>query len=143
MRRKKVRIIIDTNLWISFLLSKSLEKLDQLFSNNSATLIFSQELIDEFIEVAQRPKFKKYFEASDLEDLILHIRSHGEFIHATTHVDLCMDKKDNFLLSLAKDGKAHFLLTGDNDLLQIGKIGKTSILTFTQFLEIKLSTRLK
>lgn len=31
--------------------------------------------------------------------------------------NLCRDPKDNFLLSIAKDGNANYLLTGDNDLL--------------------------
>jgi predicted nucleic acid-binding protein len=66
MRRKKDRIIIDTNLWISFLLSKSTSGLDRLLLEQSINLIFSQELLDEFIEVARRPKLKKYFNLSDL-----------------------------------------------------------------------------
>ena len=53
--QKKDRLIIDTNLWISFLLTKDLSKLDNLFAGKSLILLFSQELIDEFIEVARRP----------------------------------------------------------------------------------------
>jgi predicted nucleic acid-binding protein len=43
--------------------------------------------------------------------------------------------KDNFLLALAKDGKAHYLLTGDKDLLDLEKFGKTRIVTISHFLE--------
>jgi uncharacterized protein len=43
------------------------------------------------------------------------------------------DSKDNFLLNLAVDGKADYLITGDKDLLEIGQIDKTSILTFKEF----------
>lgn len=44
--------------------------------------------------------------------------------------------KDNFLLELAIDGKAHFLLTGDSDLLDIKTIGKTSIIKVQNFLSV-------
>ena len=69
MPLKKDRVIIDTNLWISFLLSKNLDKLGYLISNNLITLIFSESILDEFINVATRPKFKKYFSSEDLNNL--------------------------------------------------------------------------
>ena len=48
---------------------------------------------------------------------------------------ICRDKKDNFLLSLAKDSKADYLLTGDEDLLVIQKFDDTEILSYTEFSE--------
>lgn len=134
MRRKKDRVVIDTNLWVSFLLTKTTPRLDRLFQRKSILLLFSQELLDEFIEVAGRTKFKKYFTSDDLEDLLFQIRIYAEFITIKSTVVMCRDPKDNFLLSLAKDGKADFLLTGDNDLLALKKIGKTHIQTISQFL---------
>jgi putative PIN family toxin of toxin-antitoxin system len=55
-KKEKHRIIIDTNLWISFLLTKDYSKIDGLLKNDLVVLLFSQNLIDEFIEVANRPK---------------------------------------------------------------------------------------
>ena len=54
------RIIIDTNLWISFLLTNNYTKLDVILSKGRK-LLFSQQLIEEFVKVVQRPKLKKYF----------------------------------------------------------------------------------
>lgn len=39
-------------------------------------------------------------------------------------VAICRDPNDNFLLALAKDGKADYLLTGDKDLLELQKVWK-------------------
>lgn len=133
MRIKKDRIIIDTNLWISFLLSKRNSRLDRLFLDQSVTVLFSQELLDEFIEVARRPKLKKYFNVADLESLLHQINLHAAFINVTSKFNECRDPKDNFLLSLALDGKANYLLTGDKDLLDLEKVGKTKVLTLTQY----------
>lgn len=66
----RIRVILDTNLWISYLISKRLSKIDSLFEQDGITLIFSETLFVEFIEVAQRPKFRKYFSEEDLERLI-------------------------------------------------------------------------
>ncbi len=130
----KHRVIIDTNLWISFLLTKNFAKIDRLFKDNKLTLLFSQELLDEFVEVAQRPKFEKYFSTNDLQDLLSQIRIKADFIYVTTFIDVCRDKKDNFLLALAIDGKATYLITGDTDLLVMKKIDKTEIITMSNYL---------
>lgn len=59
MRSKKV--ILDTNLWISFLISRRLDKIDNLLEEGSIKLIVSKESIEEFLTVSKRPNFKKYF----------------------------------------------------------------------------------
>ena len=128
MPKIKDRVIVDTNLWISFLLSKDYGKLDKLFNAENLILLFSRELLDEFVEVARRPKFKKYFSITDLNELLTEIHSRAEFIDVTSVVNLCRDEKDDFLLALAKDGKADFLITGDNDLLELEKFEKNEYL---------------
>ncbi len=132
---KNDRIIIDTNLWISFLLTKDYSKLDKLFSNNDLVLLFSAELLEEFVEVARRPKFKKYFAVADINSLLSEIHLKAEFLEVTSEINLCRDPKDDFLLSLSQDGNATHLITGDNDLLEIKVFGKTLILTIADYLE--------
>ncbi len=133
----KDRVIVDTNLWISFLLTKDFSTLDKLFADGSITLLFSQELLDEFIEVARRPKFKKYFSLNDLQDLLQELSLRAEFIAVTSTVNACRDPKDNFLLSLAVDGKATHLITGDKDLLDLENYKGTKIVTITAYLSEK------
>ncbi|RZJ98849.1 MAG: putative toxin-antitoxin system toxin component, PIN family [Flavobacterium sp.] len=137
MATTKDRVIVDTNLWISFLLTKDFSTLDKLFTDGSMTLLFSQELLDEFIEVARRPKFKKYFSLSDLQGLLQELNSHAEFITVTSTVDACRDPKDNFLLSLAVDGKATYLITGDKDLLDLRNFEETKMVTIAAYLSRK------
>ena len=134
MPKLKDRVIIDTNLWISFLINNDYFKLDKTLSDKLATLLYSQELIDEFIEVAQRPKFRRYFSADDLQALLLAMSDRAIFIDVSSTVTVCRDEKDNFLLALAKDGKASHLITGDKDLLVLKRFGKTKILTITEYL---------
>jgi uncharacterized protein len=134
MPKKKDRIIIDTNLWISYLLSGNYISLDKLFADQFITLLFSETLLNEFTEVARRPKFRKYFAIRDLENLFIKIKDEGEFIEVTSDIQICRDPKDNFLLSLAKDGKATYLITGDKDLLDIKIFGRTKIVTIRNYL---------
>jgi uncharacterized protein len=134
MPNKVTRIILDTNLWISFLISKDLSKLDELIFKKKALLVFSKELLDEFLEVTKRPKFRRFFSKTDVENVLETIDEYADFVIVKSKITICRDPKDNFLLSLSKDGKADFLLTGDKDLLDIGVFEKTSIETISDFL---------
>jgi putative PIN family toxin of toxin-antitoxin system len=135
--QKVSRIIIDTNLWISFLITKDYSKLDDILFSKQSILIFSQELLDEFLEVAGRPKFRRFFTTSDIEELLETIDEFADFVIVNTKINICRDEKDNFLLSLSVDGNADFLLTGDKDLLTLTNFGNTSIITITEFLQDK------
>src|SRR5450432_3795346 len=137
MQNKVSRIIIDTNLWISFLITKDFTKLDEIIFSRHGILIFSQELLDEFLDVARRPKFRRFFSASDIEEILETIDEYADFVKVQTQIEVCRDAKDNFLLSLSVDGNADFLLTGDKDLLDLIKFGETSIITISDFLKDK------
>ncbi|WP_225865825.1 putative toxin-antitoxin system toxin component, PIN family [Dyadobacter aurulentus] len=95
---------------------------------------FSKELLDEFLLVVKRPKFRKYFNQSDVEDLLETIDEFADFVVVNSRVDTCRDAKDNFLLALAADSNADFLLTGDKDLLELGRFQVTKISTIADFL---------
>lgn len=127
------RVILDTNLWISFLITNNFSQLDDLLSKDKCILIFSDELLEEFLSVTKRPKFKKFFSQEIVTKLLDAIKEFTEFVEVKSQVNLCRDEKDNFLLALAKDGKVDFLITGDKDLLVLEKFGSTSILTITQY----------
>jgi putative PIN family toxin of toxin-antitoxin system len=50
-----------------------------------------------------------------------------------TNTDLCRDSKDNYLLSLAINSNADYLITGDNDLLILEGISNTKIIKYIDF----------
>lgn len=132
---KSKKLILDTNLWISFLISKKFDLIDNLILTEDFQLIFSKELLEEFTTVAQRGKFKKYFDNNDIIKLLKLFDIYGKIIEVSSKIEICRDYKDNFLLSLAIDSNSDYLLTGDSDLLILKKIGKTKIITWNNFLK--------
>ncbi|MGB3452770.1 MAG: putative toxin-antitoxin system toxin component, PIN family [Moheibacter sp.] len=137
MKNNPERIIIDTNIWISFLISKDYTQLDEILFSRKCILIFSEELLDEFLTVIKRPKFRRFFSREDTENLIETIQDYAEFVEVVSEVNACRDEKDNFLLSLSKDSIADYLITGDNDLLELKKYENTKIITITEFMRNK------
>lgn len=67
--------------------------------------------------------------------LIETVQEYAEFFVVESKAEICRDLKDNFLLSLSKDSKADFLITGDKDLLDLKQFESTKIITMTEFLE--------
>ena len=82
-----------------------------------------------------KPKLKKYFSENALEEMLDVFEPFIDFIKVKSKVRICRDPNDDFLLALAKDGKADYLLTGDNDLLEIKRIDQTIILKLKDFID--------
>lgn len=132
-KSKKIRVIIDTNLFVSFLIGKQLKNLKSLIVLNSIELIFSDQIIQELKLVGDRPKFDKYFTNANLKDLIELIYLIGQVYQLDNVASICRDPKDDFLLELADRSKADFLISGDKDVLAIKNYKKTKIITLTEF----------
>ncbi len=139
MPNKPLRVVIDTNIWISFLMGKHLSKLQQVLVSEQVVILFSEELFDEMVEVLQRPKFKKYFSHEMIIELVALLLRKIVWIQVTDSFNDCRDAKDNFLLALSVSGKADYLVTGDMDLLILDPFHNTRIITYRSFEEVLLN----
>jgi len=133
-RSKSLKLVIDTNLWISFIISKKLNQLETILTTQNARVLFSSELVEELKATIAKPKLQKYFSENALDEMLDVFDPFVDFIVVKSKIQICRDPKDDFLLSLAKDGKANYLLTGDKDLLELVELGKTKITTITDFI---------
>ena len=135
MQNKPDRIVLDTNLLISFLISNSFHKLDKLITQNKIIFILSSTLINEFMDVASRPRFRKVFSELQILELLTKIQNHSDIVDVKSSVNVCRDENDNFLLELCIDGKVDYLITGDEDLLVLNPFKKTKIIKLTNYLK--------
>jgi putative PIN family toxin of toxin-antitoxin system len=127
-KSKAIKVIIDTNLFVSFLIGKRLTKLKQLLIHSQIILIFSEQNILELKLVTDRPKFRKYFNKNDVLDLIDLMYSIGKIVKVTKQPNICRDPKDNFLLGLSDLSKADYLVSSDKDLLEVHQYKTTKII---------------
>ena len=132
---KRLRVIIDTNLWISFLIGRRLDILLEMFEDPWFELVCTPLLREEIITVAEREKFRKWFSLEKVELLKQFIDNEMTMIEIDLkHIPVrCRDPKDDYLLELAVKAQAIYLVTGDDDLLSIGNIGECCIMTVHQF----------
>jgi len=109
------------------------QPLNRLLVSDDVALLFSQELFDELATTAKRRKFRRYFDMSHVDDLLEVFVEVGVIVDVQSLITICRDPKDNFLLALAKDGLADYLITGDKDLLSVKDFGKTKIIKLNEF----------
>ena len=130
-----VRIIVDTNLWISFVISDKYYLLDDLLYENKVILLISKDLIREIHQTISKPKLKRFFKDGALDKMLSVFEPFMELVEVSSSINTCRDPKDDFLLALARDGGADFLLTADKDLLELKCFGATKIVTISGFIQ--------
>lgn len=138
----KVKIVIDTNIFISALFfpkSKPSLLLD-LCLRNKFKLVVSDYLIEELRLVLDRPKWKNFkSNYSFISDLFIYLEKYAIWVKLTKKIKVIpRDKKDTLILQTAMLGKADYLITGDKDLLVLKndkRLKKLKIITLAKFLE--------
>ncbi|NJL56538.1 putative toxin-antitoxin system toxin component, PIN family [bacterium] len=132
---RRVKVIIDTNIWISYLIGLQLGGLTDLLSNRKIELVLSDQLLNELSEVTARKKFHRYFGEREVNELLKLMNILGTSYHVTDYPNICRDAKDNFLLGLIRASQPDFLVTGDQDLLELNPFEGTEIIEANQLLE--------
>ena len=135
MIAKNIKVIFDTNVWISFLIGKRLTSLKEYISTGKITIVTTEQLLKEIKEVTGRERLKKYFPQQSVIELLDLLETIAEKVEIKPTHFLSRDPKDNFLLNLIDFSKADFVVTGDKDLLVLDRFKTAAILTPADFEE--------
>lgn len=135
-----MRIVLDTNVWISALLfGGNPRKLIQIAQNNQLQIYASEVLLEELAEVLNHSKFQPRLQSLD-------VTSETLWLNVTRLVHVCQnppsitcpelrDPDDIIVLQAAVAAQAIAVVSGDNDLLVLREFDSIPILTVTAFLD--------
>jgi uncharacterized protein len=135
-----MKIVLDTNVWLSGIFwdgeaSKIIEKAEK----DDIQIIISEEILSEIVNVLNREsKFQKYILNLKLsiEDLLRTILSISTLIETKNKLDVIKaDPKDNIILEAAMDGKAEYIISYDNHLLNMIEFRGIKIISPGEFLK--------
>jgi putative PIN family toxin of toxin-antitoxin system len=139
---KEVKIIIaDTNWWVSLIIKKFNNQFAELLLSDHLKFVTSDELTNEIKATLAKERLQKHLDNTLVHFFWSQYTSLVTTIEVTSTISLCSDPGDNFLLALAKDLKADFLVTGDKDLLAIQKFETTIICTLTDLINQYLHSK--
>jgi uncharacterized protein len=131
----RLRFVLDTNTIVSAaLLANSIPRLAFEFAISQGELLLSDTLQLELSEVLRRSKFDKYVSEEKRLRFMAGLLRLATPVTVTKQIDICRDPKDNKVLELAISGKAHCIVTGDDDLLILNPFRGIPILKAAEFL---------
>lgn len=130
-----MRVVLDTNVLLSGLFVRGLCEavLDACVASDGCLIVLSEHLLREFERHAQ-----KTFHAPsrEIREAMKFLRDHAEIVTpAEVAAKSCRDADDLPVLGTLVAGQADCLVTGDKDLLTLGKFNGRPILSPRQFYE--------
>jgi len=135
---KTKRIVLDSNVVLSAALFKRSiprQAVDKALREGS--VLMSTAVIAELQDLFGRSKkFDKYLSLSARTKFLNDLLESVKIIEIIETINVCRDPKDNKFLELAINGKADYIITGDQDLLILNPFQTIRILTAQQFLSV-------
>jgi putative PIN family toxin of toxin-antitoxin system len=121
-------IVVDTNVFVSAAISGRgpVVQLLQAVSAGTVDLVLSPQLLTEMREVLGRPKFRRWISEEDAEAFVDAIEMVARVVDdppSEGFAPVTRDPKDDYLIFLAEEVQATFLVSGDKDLLECGRPG--------------------
>jgi uncharacterized protein len=135
-KKRRIKVIVDTNIWVSHVYSNLRSPLSIVLKDETIEFAFSEELIQEVTEVIHRPKIAKNISREKSESFLSLLSQSVQFYKVTKAVSFGTDPDDYFLFSLAVKAKAHYLITGDKQLLELKKYKQLHIISLTEFIKL-------
>jgi putative PIN family toxin of toxin-antitoxin system len=131
-----MKVIVDTNILVSAVLKgrKAREIIQFISDRSDIDWIVSQEILAEYREVLNRPKFKLTDEVRN--EWIKKIETIPKLIEVNVKIDFPRDPKDAKFIALAMASEADFLITGDKDFNEVTELGITVIISVSLFKEL-------
>ena len=134
-----LKVILDTNVLISSLIQRNYPYLmvNHCVIEKSINTCVSDKLIDEYFSVINRPKFAKYPDFLNRAEFVLtQIIDQSLKFTPSSSIDILKDKNDNFLLELASESHADYLITGNTNDFPMDEFLNTKIVNPKDFWEL-------
>jgi putative PIN family toxin of toxin-antitoxin system len=129
-----MRVVLDTNVLFSALISPSgtPNEIYRAWRSGRFELVTSHEQLDEIRRASRYPKLKAVVPHARIGTLV-NIMKRGTVLGRLelSNVGEPKDRDDTFLLAMAAEGDADYLVTGDKraGLLELAHIGRARIVT--------------
>ena len=127
-----VRIVLDTNVLVSALISRNGPAGRMLAEVKRAglKLITSAAQLRELRNVLDREQLRRYIRRDEAEDLIRNLEAVGEVVTDLPDVNVSTDPDDNLILAAAVAGRADMIVSGDRKhMLALGAVEGIPIIT--------------
>lgn len=132
-----MKVLFDTNLWISFMIGKRLSSLADVLNRQDVEVYVSEQLLDEIRTVISRPKFDKLISKETRYYFFEMVYDVCHFTDITVQAESPIrDIKDLYLLSIAESVPVDYIVSGDKDLIDLGTHSGITIMNYADFVSM-------
>jgi putative PIN family toxin of toxin-antitoxin system len=127
-------VVFDSNILILALVfpGKQAEKALLRIIEGRDQLLVSKPIVDEVLEVLAR-QFAR--EAEELARVAVLLAELGDIVRPGRRISVLKDEADNRVLECAVTGGADLIVTGDQDMLEVGAFKSVRLLSLRTYLE--------
>lgn len=129
------RIVLDISVLISAYLYRGLPRqILEMARRGEVSLIVSRDTVEKLARVLGYKKFG--LAVGEIKEILADLRSFTEYVEVRERVSIIRDDPaDNMFLSLAREGRASRIVSGDRHLLALGDFEGITIVSVRAFLE--------
>ncbi len=136
-----MKAVLDTNVIVSGIIKEegpAGQILRLLFQDRKFISITSLDILTEIREVLPRPKIRKYhgWTNEQIDGFVTFLYAQSVVTEGKLAVKIARDPQDDKFLACATEGTADYLVSGDEDLLQIKFYEGKQIVSPADFLDI-------
>ena len=128
------RAVLDTNIIVSSALGGALVLVLEKWDQGKFTVVVTSDILDEYFQVINRPKFK--LKQETIDKITRYLYQFPEFVVPEEQIRVIQaDPKDDKFLEAAVAGKVDFIVSGDNHLLELKDFRNIPIISGREFIE--------
>ena len=132
-----MKILFDSNLWISFMIGKRLSSLAKVLCRHDVEVYICEQQLDEIRKVIAREKFVKLIPAETRYYFFEMVYDVCFFTDITVEAKSDIrDPKDLYLLSMAESVPVDYIVSGDRDLTDMKQHAGIPILKYAELINI-------
>lgn len=138
-----MKVLIDTNVFLSYLLASATPRavtavVTTCFDRDEIDILVPHEQIDELVTTAGAKRyFRRHIPHATLDDFIQQLTALAELPPTLEEIPAySRDAKDDYLVAYGIVNEADFLITGDADLLVLGRVGTVEVINPSQFIAV-------
>lgn len=130
-----MKLLFDTNLWISFMIGKRLSTLAEVLCRRDVQVYVSEQLLNEIRTVIARSKFTDLISTETRYHFFEMVYDVCQMTDITVEaVTPIRDVKDVYLLSMAESVPVDYIVSGDKDLTDLREHAGIPILKYSELL---------
>ena len=135
-----LRAVLDANVYVSAIIQPRGTPgrlVERFLRDASFEIVLSPAIVDEVLRALAYPKVRKVLRGVDAQVWFEDIVVLADLVAGTLHFSgICDDPDDDKYVAAAAEGRADYIVTGDQAFLAIGEHAGVAIVTPRSFLEL-------